>query len=274
MSIVAEDDGMVYTFDVASGEIRQSDGVVLALDYEQAEMAGAAFLRTIAADRMVPGVESMVGTCGGEMACEPVEPYRVGEGDSDEPAGTSRIVVRFPDTDVERPLRRPVVSLKRPPLTPPGSVGSPSGGDDISLMSYGDPCTDVANAALQGSNNFRGERTSFIQDVVLAAIAEFGNKVKHILPKGSIAAGVWTNRTADHFFASTQLTMLAWYWNSYDCANRDVFAGPIWQSSSSGTYSGSGGGGFSCNMAWVDISFTGDGGPWYTVFVEVCTYGT
>lgn len=138
-------------------------------------------------------------------------------------------------------------------------------------MSHDDPCQDVANAALGSTLEFRGQRTSLWKDVVIAAALEFGNKVaKYYLPKGSLTAAKYAERIVDHVYASTAVGMLAWTWNSYNCANRTVIAGPFWQPSGSGG-GGGGGGGFFCNMQHVKISFNG-GQTWDWIYVEVCEY--
>lgn len=274
MTVIDDNDGMVYTFDVASGEIRLSDGHVLVLDPIQAEQAAAAFLRTIESDWEVADLESIpAGSCpDNDPTC--VSPYSTPESNSD----ASQVMVNFSGTYASVGPTRPLASFRTPANRQRNGGIKPSGGDEVGTMSYNDPCTDVANVAMAKVYSYRAKRSSWIKDVVVVAIAEFGSHItRHVLPPGSVAAATFGVRYAEHEAAGIQMGMLAWTWNSYNCDNRTVIAGRFWRPSGSGGGGGGGGGGgtgsATCSMEHVQISFN-DGWTWHWIYVEVCVYAS
>jgi hypothetical protein len=88
------------------------------------------------------------------------------------------------------------------------------------------------------------------------------------------AATSFSNTVGSSMHSAITVGFLAWQWNTYDCGNRQVYAGETYKrwgggGTPSGTYVGTGAGGSSCYMQRGEISFDG-GSTWYPVDIRVC----
>jgi len=105
------------------------------------------------------------------------------------------------------------------------------------------------------------------------AIVETGNALKKLMPYGSSVAVKFEEKIAEHQYIVVNVNVLAFVWNSYNCSNRQVTAGPIFMQDSSGGGGGggggSGGGGFFCESEVWQISFD-NGNTYHDVTVNVC----
>ena len=143
------------------------------------------------------------------------------------------------------------------------------GGSSLGIASYGDMCSDVAGAVIPKKLHFRTHRTSLLRDVVVAAVTEGVNQVRDkIFPPGSAILSVAAVAATEHWHAQLSISVLAYYWNTYNCSQKQVRLGPVFVSGGPG----SGGGGhvvFDCREDIWQISFDG-GRTWHRVTVTVC----
>lgn len=251
------EDGVEYTLDIDQQEIRFSDGRVLILDPEQTSMAAATFHGTLVADAEASDLQNLP-----DPNCTNPDPAFCGieaQSASGQSDPSSTVLWRVASVGSETPNWR---SAKRQ------QGRRRSNPDNASIASSADPCTDVANAALPKTLEYKTQRNSFMKDVWAVAIAEGVNLAKRFMPRGSAAAADFVNEVADHLHARTSMSVLAFTWNSYSCGSRNVTAGPIFV----GGGGGGGAGNFTCHYETWEISFTGWDGPWYPITVTVCSY--
>jgi hypothetical protein len=135
-----------------------------------------------------------------------------------------------------------------------------------------DMCSDIVNAALPKTLEYKTQRTSFLKTIIPAAVAEVVNGVAgFVLPAGSAVAADFALKIADHAQARIAMGYLAGMWNDYDCSNKKVRAGPM-------TIAGSGGGSLDgqtlvCHDENWEISFNG-GETWFPIVLNVCRWGS
>lgn len=258
ITIVDENDGTEYTLDVTQREITSSNGEILVLDEQQMQLALPEFLGTLAADPVVPDFESI-----DPNGCQPepgiVCPYSVSSGD------LSTILWRS-DSATWNHNKNHSKAPKGRKMKLGTVYDGLTASSPITVAAYSDVCQNVANAALPSTIDYRVQRTSFLRDAFnTATVIALSWAVRKQLLPGSIAAGLFAARTADRAYSRIRMGALAFYWNQYDCANRQVTVGPLWV-----TGSGSGGGGsHSCGYQDWTISFD-NGATWSTIRVLTC----
>jgi len=252
ITIVAED-GTQYTLYVDQREIHSSNGEILMLDAEQMDYFLPEFLGTVEADLTEPGLANI-----SPDGCVPTEFVVCPLGVSLQSTDLSLIQWQF----------APLTETKsRKPSKHPKLRNEFSGNTPLTLNSWDPMCTQVANAALPSTIDWRGQRTSFIQvgfTVGVAVVA--GGVLKKALLPFSTGYVMVAGMAADRFNARTRMNILAFYWNSYFCGTQTVYAGPVWMR---GTGSGGGGGSSSCGYETISISFNG-GSTWSLINVLVC----
>ncbi len=248
---IVDDDGTGYTLDVASQEIRMSDGRVLILDAEQTTDAIGAFSRTITTDPISYEVSQLtyIPDCG-QVVCE----YSSSPGQA-----TGVLWRRSTSSD---PGNRKGLDIGRRPSKP---TGGPT-----TAQSSSDRCSEVASIAVSRAQEYANSRTSFIKSVWPFAVEEATNALKKFMPRGTSVAQYWADKIAQHYATSTAVGILAYTWNTYGCSDRRVTVGPVYMNSG-GSGGGGGGGNYVCEDQRWEISFDG-GQTWAPIWVKVCYY--
>jgi hypothetical protein len=291
--MVDENDGTVYTLNTDQREIRSSNGEILMLSGEQFDAIQPEFLGTVEADQSVPGLESIPPDNGGCVPSPGLEcPLVVVR-----PPDLSLIQWRFASREDMRDGKRSkgknnnggrdhnlvditsgrVTAMLNPPSVFSFAARIATSSSEFAAIApvpftsaaYSDPmCTQVANAALPSTIDWRGQRTSLVKDGFFAATAiVVGGVAKKILAGGTLAASKFLSSAVERADIRVRMQILAFYWNSYNCSSQVVTAGPIWMQ---GSNPSSGGGiGRSCAYDYIQISFN-DGATWSTIYVMVC----
>ena len=295
VTIVDSDDGVQYTLDVPNSQIEMSDGRVLVFETpEQLNDAITAFYGTISTDQTAPSLTDAVNTCphpdsggcyepqnrvvpvpnGGLEGPDyriqlPHRPNRI----ISVPIGVGRppALIRFPDL-AAKPDPNDTRLRRRHPAKPVRAqlhslrVYSSATWNFASSMDM-DPCNDIATDAAQRKMEYGTQRTSWIKDLWAVAVVEAGNALKKTVPYGSAAATKMAESIVENQTLRLNVNILAWLWNSYNCANRnDVVAGPLYLH---GTPTSGDGSGISCDFSHGEISFDG-GTTWYGVWIKTC----
>ena len=305
---IVDHDGTQYTLSIPDREIRMSDGRILELTADQTSEAVEAFYATMASDPVAQDVNTIgtdygSGLCKDPDACPPQQSLQASgattySSDCPNPRFSADVIppVTRRTKACSRPglrlpspgflIRRPISSAPAPRKTqrPPSrsriraykqrAYNSP---DAFSFAQYGgtsnDACTNVVNNAISTASTYFNRRTSFISEIWDMAIVETGNALKKLMPYGSSVAVKFEEKIAEHQYIVVNVNVLAFVWNSYNCSNRQVTAGPIFMQDSSGGGGGggggSGGGGFFCESEVWQISFD-NGNTYHDVTVNVC----
>lgn len=240
-------DGTSYTLDIPTREIRMSNGGVLVLDSVQVREAAEAFSRINATDTVASAVSQFTYNGCGPYACAPIN-------GSAEPPSVSWL-------EHVRGRHTASLSSHMRATTPVFSFAS------ALLSTSGDHCSDVANVAVSAVNAYASARTSFITEIWPVAIISAGSLyLRRLAPAGTSIGAKLEQLLVEHYNTSTQVNILAFYWNSYGCASKNVVAGPVYLNSGSGT-----GTYYSCEYQTWQISFDN----WKTssfIQVKVCYY--
>lgn len=258
ITVVDEVDGTEYVLDVAGQQILFSDGRVLLLDAEQTDSALATFHGIVASDEVANELAALPPPPKDDCFDPECPPEPLSTGGTSETS--SSIVWRTVSEGdkINRGWRGKHFGQNR--QTTAGAV---------SIMSSGDPCTDIANAALPARLEYKSNRSNFFQNVWEYAAAATADWKIRVVPRGSFSAAILGSKMADNLHARTSMSVLAFMWNSHACGSRSVTAGPVIRAGSGG--SGGSGGTLQCKWVDMEIQFAPDG-PWYPVSVYVCEY--
>ncbi len=127
-------------------------------------------------------------------------------------------------------------------------------------------CTDVANAVLPSRLDYSARRSQFLKGAVAVGIGEVVNGLLGlVLPAGSASAAAFATYVADAANSRVAISILAYYWNTYQCGSKLVSAGPIYR----GANWASGGISWACHTETWEISFNG-GQTYDPINVTVC----
>lgn len=263
MTMVDESDGVSYTLDMAERTItRNSDGQVLELSQSQTDSAATLFAGSVVSDPSIPGLESVaaLGTPSGD--CDGITVFC----DAALPAGVMLL----------EPLPAPPKGHKgRGPLIrrSPRSATTTTASDGMTAQFFGDPCTNIINAALPKVIEYRGYRASFLKQGFLYSLVRVKNEiVRYVLPFGTKEAVGFSGAMSNYLTAQVAIGWLAGNWKTYNCANVDVVAGPYYHSGGTYTMTPSGGVWVCANETW-HISWDG-GETWEPISVRVCQFQT
>jgi hypothetical protein len=251
LSIVDADDGTQYTLDILAREIRMSDGRVLVLDSLQTLQATAAFSQTIATDPVSAEVAHFTYT----PICSKIDPCP-----QPDFAVTQPPPPMWREGHAERPIRRHARVSRQERQ---GDLGL--GAFAFASFTSTDPCSDVANVAVTSVTNYANSRTRFIKDPWPLATSIGNSALRKMIPPFSSAAQKFADMVTLHYNTSTQVNVLAFYWNTYSCSSKHVTAGPIYQSSGGGSST------YTCEDQRWEISFDG-GKTWSPIWVRVCYF--
>jgi hypothetical protein len=277
-------DGKTLTLDIANRRIEVSDGRVFFLTEEQTYQAQSAFEGTVESD---PTAEDLPTIYMDEPRPDD------GSGDGCTTAdGLPADDCGYGDTYIAAPrgILTPLIVRRVTGVRPQRRSGPRAGQSihhgmlrrskasrvkdlpaDIAFRTVEewDMCSNIVNAALPKTLDYKTLRTGFLKEVATSAVAETVNGLAGwALPPGSVAASVFATRIADHAHARIQMGYLAGMWNDYDCANKKVRAGPITVGSGaiSGNYIKA------CGDELWEISFNGPAGPWFGIILNVCRW--
>lgn len=97
-------------------------------------------------------------------------------------------------------------------------------------------------------------------------VAEVGNAFgTYIYPEGTAAGAMLDTKLLEIMTTSTQVNIMAFFWNSYGCSSRQLVTAPIYHIPSGG-YTG---GGWTCAPV-PNSKISINGGPWISVTVMIC----
>jgi hypothetical protein len=266
---IVDSDGTQYTLSIPDREIRMSDGRILGLTAEQTTEAAEAFYATMATDPVAQDVQTLSYTPYDPNCPDPTKVC--GEERNVIPLGTStappRILIRRPSSSrMDEPINR-----RHPQSKSRARAYKDRASNSIRVFSFAqyggtanDACTNVVNNAVTTTSAYFNKRTSIIKEVWPSAVAEVGNALKKTIPYGTAIATQFAAIVAEHRALVVNVNVLAFVWNSYNCSNRTVTAGPIFQAGGGG-----GGGGYTCESQHWSISFD-NGSTWHGIWVTVC----
>jgi hypothetical protein len=298
---IVDEDGTYWTLDLARREIRFGSEVLF-LEPDQVEDAAVAFRGTVDGDQTANTLGSLQlsdihspdpdpddpNDPGNEEECQP-NPW--GEGGCWETFkvpgrhSRSRVVDRVNPRRAESLGRDPVMlvggggpftpTIAAPIASAPARRPGLSGlkGPVVNMTSSQfDICADIVNAGHEGVLQYKTNRTRFLKEAIPFAVQEMVNGIMGWkLPPGSGAYTYFANLVADHTQARIRVGFLAAMWNSYGCAYKTVYAGPITVKSLGGSGGPTSTQDLVCTIESGWVSFDG-GVTKYDIYVKVCRW--
>jgi hypothetical protein len=240
LSVVDERSGRRYSLSLVTNEFRrESDGMTVVLPPDVTDSVATALATLIRNDPSIESLESLSppGTPGGGCTGMPGDPC----------------AASLPQTGLGFPLivqwagSNPVIAT---PTDPTGGVsgggkrgrGSRTVAQPVHASDFlaGDVCTNIINAALPQTIDYRGKRTSALDGVFEYGASQGWNAAtKNYLVRGSATIVKLLTADAEVKMAGVAVGFLRGMWNDYGCSSQRVVAGPFYHSAAGGDYSAS-----------------------------------
>lgn len=145
-----------------------------------------------------------------------------------------------------------------------------SGTDGLGIQSSFDMCGDIASAAINAQGNFKRSRTSAWRTIFNYGVSGLvGDILGRSYPAATASAVYLAQEYIDARKRQTEISVLAFAWNSYNCSASTVTAGRVIDYNAGPGYGP--GRTLQCEDRTVQISFDG-GTTWYSVIANVCEY--
>jgi hypothetical protein len=279
--VVDENSGTRYSLNLVANEFRrESDGMTIVLPSDVADTVATAMAMLIQNDPSIESLESLSlpGTPGGGCTGMPGDPCAA----SVAPSGLGHpLIVKWAGS--RRPLDRPGgvagggEGRGKHGSASPYSVMSPLTVPGIPMADLlaGDVCTNIINAALPQTIDYRGKRTSALDGVFQYGVNQGWNTAtKNYLVKGSAAVIRFITVGAEVKMAGIAVGYLRGMWNDYRCGGSPVVAGPYYHPAAGGDYTAAAPGmahDFRCATEEWNISWD-DGHHYEKVKVTVCQF--
>jgi len=258
LTIYSRDNGKSYTLDVSARTVRFSTGEVMDLTVNQTSKMYAAFENIIATD---PVADSLGKLAYGDLGCHPqcITPYSLPK------KGTQTLSGSLTGGNG---IQIPFMSSSQ--VTGTLTLDFSESGTTSSLIEQdaflSDACTDIVTAAAVAKLNYASRRTRVLDESLLAGVSEGGSVVLgFIFPEGTAAGAVLDTKLLEVIASSTQVDIMAFFWNSHGCSSRQLVTAPIYHIPPGG-YTG---GGWTCAPV-PNSKISIAGGPWISVTVNIC----
>jgi len=292
--------GTTYTLDRVNRTLTLSSGHWVTLDQGMTDAVLAEFQGIIETDAVLDPLNASViawdpyGQCGQGGECETLRAWNdIREGKDTTPKPGIRLLMRKSQHSSPRgskPRLRPAIDRSNfdpppvdqslsdggPGLRQPSSLGSHRAktvvsialGNPIGPSLEGGPCSNIAQAVLNGLPAYGYQRQSSLGQLRSAVIGEVVNYgMGKLIPVGGWVAVQMGSIFVQAEINRTAVAVLGWMWNSAGCGSQHVTIGPVIKSG--GTSNSSGQFHWECEWEAWEISFNG-GETWYPIEVWVC----
>jgi hypothetical protein len=266
LTISSWDNGTTYTIDYTTKEVRFSTGQILDLTADQTDLIYSQFLNVIATDPVQEDLGSLTYDDTATV-CHPQCPVQYSLPKSKH--GTAKMrgfasasqagYQRFPSSSVQSgdlALDFSDNSITSELITPDAPLG--------------DPCKDIVTSAALAHLNYGAHRTGFLEELYGIGVAEAANAAREWFPPGTVAAVELSTYLAEAAATSTQVNIMAFFWNSYNCGNRQIVSSTIYHKAPGGLGTGMFNNCF-YEPAYISFDY---GQTWTSVQVHICEEST